>query len=254
MATEELGAGSAESRGSVATSAPCRYTDRVHCPRSTRARPSVPNTSPSIDGIETRKVVPSLAGPASAATSVAVDVRSTRLVDTGPSYLGRVSAIATSLGAAVIDARSTRLVDTGPSYVARLDFVTRPNTTVVGVLDVIAGATQFPVSAGKTIYIGLLEDASVSEVEIPMPAGQVLEVVVESDTAPGVDQSFAYDVLKNGTTTGLSVSIPNTSTGNYNTGTLAYSRRDRFALRLVTSAGAASAKHKFSVRYLVSGG
>jgi cobalamin biosynthesis protein CbiD len=47
------------------------------------------------------------------------------------------------------------------------------------VLDVIAGATQFPVSAGKTIYIGLLEDTSVGEVEIPMPAGQVLEVVVE---------------------------------------------------------------------------
>jgi len=214
----------------------------------------VPNTSPSVDGVETRKIAPSLAAASSSGAAVAVDVRSTRLTETGPSYLERVSGVGLVATSIAVDVRSTRFVPTGASYLERFDYVSTPNTTVAGALDVIAGATQFPVSAGKTIYMGLLEDSSIAEVELPLPAGQVLELVVESDAAPGSGQSFAYEVMKNGVTTGLGVSTTNTATGNYVTGTLSFSRRDRFALRLITSASAATAKHKFSLRYLVAGG
>jgi hypothetical protein len=214
----------------------------------------VPNAVPSIDGVDTRKTAPSLAGQSASSAGATADVRSTRLVETGPSYIARLSGTGSAVDTVAVDVASTRLVVTGPSYSPRLDFASTPNTTVLGALDVIAGATQFPVSAGRTIYLGLLEDTTVSEVEIPMPAGQALELVVESDAAPGVSESFAYEVMKNGVASGLAVSVTDTATGAYITGTLAFVRRDRFALRLVTSAGAASAKHKFSVRYLVAGG
>lgn len=206
----------------------------------------MPNASPSVDGIDLRRPTPVVSGTvASAATVGSVDSRRT-----APTLAGGASSVA----APTVDVRSVRLTQTGPSFVARLDFVSTPNLAVSGVLDVIAGATQFPVSSGRTLYLGLLEDASIAEVEIPMPAGQVLELVVEADSAPGTGKSFAYEIMKNGATSGLGVSTTDSATGGYVTGTLSFSRRDRFALRIVTSAGAASAKHKFSLRYLVAGG
>lgn len=214
----------------------------------------MPNTSPSVDGVDTRNVATSLGSASASSADVTVDIRATRYTETGPSYLERLSGVGTVATAILVDTRSTRLVPTGASYIERLDYVSAPNTTVTGALDVIAGATQFPVTAGRTIYLGLLEDSSIAEVEIPLPAGQALELVVESDAAPGTGQSFAYEVMKNGVTTGLGVSTTGTATGTYVTGTLTFVRRDRFALRLVTSAEAASAKHKFSIRYLVAGG
>jgi hypothetical protein len=158
-----------------------------------------------------------------------------------------------SVGELEASLRSLRFLHSGASFLARLDDETTPVPSTATVLDMIAGSTLGSVGAGQTLYLGLFEDADVADVSLPVPAGTAAQVFVESTAAPGSGESFAFTIIKNGSATSMAVTVSDTSTAGTTTANpVGCANGDRLALRLVTSAGAASAKHRYSIRYSIS--
>lgn len=118
---------------------------------------------------------------------------------------------------------------------------------------IFAGSTQFQVTAGSTIYIGIFEDIQIDKIEVPLPAGVIKELIVESDLAPGVGQSFTYTIYKNSSSTGAFVNVTGSNTSATLNTSLTFNKQDRFALELITSGNSAEAKHKFTIKYVATG-
>lgn len=152
---------------------------------------------------------------------------------------------------ALVAYRSVTSRQTGPSYHPRADWISIPNLTPDpgGEFDVIAGSSLTPVTSGKTIYLGLFGDLTEGVVTIPMPACTITELRCRATTAPGAGQSFTYTLRKNGSDqSSLEASISDSNTEGSDTGSVAFSAGDKLAIKLVTSAGAATASHLWSIK------
>jgi len=124
----------------------------------------------------------------------------------------------------------------------------------------IEGATVGTIAGGTTIFVGYVEDVDFNDVSIPMvDARTLIQLVVDATAAPGASKTVTYEVYKKArgaavgdapTATGFSIAIGGdsqiTTSGS---GSVAFDEGDRFALRIGASAGAATAKHKFSAKF-----
>lgn len=203
----------------------------------------MPSATPRVESTRRRPV-----DLATVARSASVAVDRLRPVTLGP---------IASCPAVTVDLRSIRFLLDGESFRPRVDDVTPVTlTTPTSWIDVdmLVGTTQSRITSGQTIYVGMFEDTDVEDVSIPLPAGQAAQLVVEATSAPGSSQSFTYTVVKNGVDQSMVITVSDLATGGStisNPVTLS-SNGDRLAIKLVTSAGAATAKHRFSIRYQIS--
>ncbi|CDO34558.1 glycosyl hydrolase family 28-related protein [Novosphingobium sp. KN65.2] len=115
----------------------------------------------------------------------------------------------------------------------------------------LTGTSVGTVAAGATVYMGG-DGAQANEGDAYMLLGRpglVSQLVVEVDTAPGAGQTYTYTVRKNGVDTAMTGTISGAAsfqlvnTANYFT----VSAADRLSLKLVTSAGAAVARHRWVI-------
>lgn len=156
------------------------------------------------------------------------------------------------------DITSVRFRLPGVSYVPRFDDVS-PVTFFDGPItwidaDMLTGTTQSNITAGQTIYVGLFEDADFNDVSIPLPAGQAVHLIAEANAAPGSGETFTYTITRNGVDTSMSVTVSDLATSGStiaNPVTLS-TNGDKLAVKIVTSSNAATAKHRFSIRYQIS--
>ena len=114
---------------------------------------------------------------------------------------------------------------------------------------ILAGSTQFTVLPSTAIYIGVTEDLELDNAEVPMPAGVIKDLLVESDNAPGLGKTFSYEVYINGVGTGITATISGIGTSASTTANFSLNRQDLLALKLTTSAGAEESKHKYTIKY-----
>lgn len=143
----------------------------------------------------------------------------------------------------------------GKSFQSRLDTVNPVDLTTpqYGGLDVLFGNSGFEVQGNTTIYLAQGSDTTEVEVRIPMPACTMKELRVASSNSPGTNQTFTYTLMKNGIAqTELETQI--SGSGTSATITLAngvgFSAGDTFSIRLVTSSGAVTAYHSYSVKVI----
>ncbi len=148
---------------------------------------------------------------------------------------------------------STRWLRFGASFLSRLDYASDATPSTASVLEVISGATMGSVSSGQTLYLGLLEDSTETAVAIPVPGGTVAMLLVQSTQAPGSSESYTYTVTKNGSDQTMTVSLSDSDTSaQTSTNPVSFNNGDRVAIKLVTSSGAVTAKHQFSLRYSIN--
>ena len=142
------------------------------------------------------------------------------------------------------------LVSEFPTYFANVDFESPTNLTrLPGGVEMIFGASGFPITGGRTLYIGVIVDQVRVAAEIPMPTLTLSELYVSSSVGPGSGQSVTYTVLKSGASTPLTTVITGVSTGNFLTGqSVVFNAGDKFVVKVETSAGAAEAYHTFAVK------
>lgn len=150
-----------------------------------------------------------------------------------------------------VDARSLLIRATGLGYSSRLDFDSAPDLTPDprGDLDVIFGASQFPVEAGAgTLYVTVGYDDEESKVAIPAPTAFTVKTLnVVSSAAPGTGESFTYTLRRDLSDTDLTVAVSGASTSGNADGTVAFARGQRLAIELVKSAGAPKSWHQWSI-------
>lgn len=157
------------------------------------------------------------------------------------------------------DSRSTLLPDdlkltqTGSSYYGRLDTISTPDFSIgaSGDTKLIFGGSAFPVTSGQTVYLGSGIDATEANARISLIACTVKQIQVSSSSAPGTGQNFAYTVMKNGSADStFTVTVSNSNqSGSVTDGTgTSFSNGDYISVKLVTSAGAATAHHSFSIK------
>lgn len=153
-----------------------------------------------------------------------------------------------------ISARSTSEIWIGPASRGRLDYFNTPvPTDPAEGDDMILGATISSWSSGQTLYLGTFDDGTESRVSIPMPGGRAVQLNVRSSTAPGAGESFTYTVVKNGIDTSMTVTVSESDQeGTTADNQVTCSTGDRISLKVVTSAGAATAYHRYSLRYTIS--
>lgn len=122
--------------------------------------------------------------------------------------------------------------------------------SVQSTFSIFAGSTQFIVLPSTEIYIGVTESLNIHNAEVPMPAGTIKDLLVEATAAPGIGETFTYEIYVNGTGTGITATISGTDTSASTTANLALTRTDLFALKLTTSYGTSQTKHKYTVKYV----
>ena len=172
--------------------------------------------------------------------------------DAPSSYLIFGDALAAELQA---DATSLRSIHAGASYFSRIDEISPVDFTVTieGALDMIFGQTVTAISGGQTLYLGLFEDSTETEVSLPVPAGEVQMLVVRSSAAPGTGESATFTVRRNGSDQAMTTSISGSSlTANTSSNSVTCSTGDRIAVKLVTSSSAAAAHYRFTLKYQLS--
>jgi hypothetical protein len=121
--------------------------------------------------------------------------------------------------------------------------------TVSSTFSIFAGSTQFIVLSDTNIFIGVSESLNINNAEVPLPAGTIKELLVESTLAPGIGESFTYEVYVNGAGTGITATILGTSTSATVPADLSLNAQDLFVIRLTTSSGSTQTKHKYTVKY-----
>jgi len=124
---------------------------------------------------------------------------------------------------------------------------------------IIDGATVGTVLGGTTLYIGNVEDLDFNDVSVPTPGSQLVQLLVDATAVAGDGQSFTYEVYRKAraaaaadppVATGFGVTIGGaTELASLVNGAFTFDEQDRFAVRLVTSAGAATAKHKYTAKF-----
>lgn len=189
-----------------------------------------------------------------ASTVSTFDVVETALSQPGDAPSGYLIAGDAVSGYLDPDATSLRSIHAGASYRSRLDAISTVDFTenVTGALDMIFGQTVTSVGSGQTLYLGLFEDSTESEVSLPVPAGQVQMIVVRSSAEPGTGESATFTVRKNGadSSPAMTTTISGASlTANSSSNQVTCSTGDRISVKLVTSSGAAPAYYRFSLKY-----
>jgi hypothetical protein len=115
----------------------------------------------------------------------------------------------------------------------------------------LRGVSLGTVAAGATVYMGPNgAQANEGDAFLMMDKpGVVTQFIVEVDVAPGAGQSFTYTIRKNGVDTAMVAVISNAGTfqtvSSVNQFTV--SAADRLSVKLVSSAGAAVARHRWAV-------
>jgi len=100
------------------------------------------------------------------------------------------------------------------------------------------------------MYVGLFEDRTEGQVSLPLPSGTVLGLYVESTEDATSSSDFTFEVMKNGTGTGMSVSIASgENDASVVTPQPTFSTGDTFSVKLVAGSDAPSAKLKYSIKY-----
>lgn len=214
----------------------------------------MPSGTPSISSRNTvggSFFTPDLVSEGTTSASLEVSAVSTRNINNGPSYFARVASQSTYASTFSVDAVSLRNIYAGPSYLPRLDWITTPNfAPITEVFDLIAGTTMTEISSGQTLYVGLFEDWVEDKVSIPLPAGTVAQLTVEASVAASSNGDYAYTVMKEGTAQSMTVSM---SAGSQSASTtlnqVSVSSGNTFSVKIVTSASAPSAFHRYSVKY-----
>jgi hypothetical protein len=112
------------------------------------------------------------------------------------------------------------------------------------------------VAAGTTTYLGV-NGAKANELDTRklVRGGRLLEarMYAETDVAPIGAETFTYALMKNGAATSCTFSITGASTVNATSTqnpAVVYSPDDKYSIRLMTSAGAALARHNVSVDWI----
>lgn len=72
---------------------------------------------------------------------------------------------------------------------------------------------------------------------------------VKTSAAPGTGKNFAYELLKNGTPTGISFLITGSATLGASAGALVFDANDAISIQYFSDAGAAFAAHSWSINY-----
>ncbi len=174
------------------------------------------------------------------------------LVPPGQSSGATVDGQDATRAALAVGVASVRALHLGPSYFARLDVESAPVVALspTGSLEVIAGSTMTSIIGGQVVFLGLLEDIDELRVSLPLPAGTLSELHVAATVGPGAGQSFTYAVSRNGVAQNVAATLSGATTSGSSTGAaLAFGAGDRFCVRLTTSAGAATATHRFAIKY-----
>lgn len=150
--------------------------------------------------------------------------------------------------------RSTADLYLGAGLRGRFDDFNTPETlSREETPDMILGATISSIGSSQTMYLGTFEDKTDAKVSIPVPEGRAVELNVRATAAPGTGESFVYDIIRNGVVSGLSITVSGTSQdGSTSTDPVTCSTGDRLSLRLQTSSGAATAHHRYSLRYVLT--
>lgn len=209
----------------------------------------VPSSSPSFDSSENLRYYGRFDSSASSDPYLDSEVRG--FLARGYSYFG--SELSES-GEHDVAQRSLQVLYLGQALRGRFDDFSTPQTIPTeGTPDMLLGATISKITGGNTVYIGTFEDRLDQRVSIPVPEGTCVQLNVRSDTAPGSGESFTYAVMKNGSATSMTITVENTSQeGSTSLNQVSCSTGDRISIRLVASAGAATAYHRFSLRYTLA--
>lgn len=125
----------------------------------------------------------------------------------------------------------------------RAELANAINVSLSSVLNFETGNTT--PAAGGTYYLGLFSSGTESQVVYRAPfSGTIKNLQCYCDTAPSAGQSFIYTIRKAGVDSSVTVTISDTATeGSDNTNTVTVTRGDQVSVKLVTSAGAAVARH-----------
>lgn len=112
------------------------------------------------------------------------------------------------------------------------------------------GVSNGTIAAALTRYLGPV-GAQANEGDAFLMVGRpgiVNQLVVEVDAAPGAAQTFTYTVRKNGVATAMTGAISGAASFQLvNANSFTYSAADRLSLEVVTSAGAAAARHRWVI-------
>ena len=181
------------------------------------------------------------------------NAKSTLTVDGLTSDSGSISVSSTADSGSTLLPDNLTLNQTSSSYYGRLDTISAPNFTIgaSGDTKLIFGGSAFPVTSGQTIYLGSGIDGTEANARISLIACTAKQIQVSSSAAPGTGESFVYTIMKNGSADStFVVTVANSSTSGSasdSSGT-SFSNGDYISVRLVTSSGAATAHHSFSIK------
>jgi hypothetical protein len=220
----------------------------------------VPSGIPSISSRNTGGgsfFTPDLVSEGITSASIEVAVVSTRNISNGPSYFARVAGQASFASTFSVDAVSLRNIYEGASYFPRLDTITTPNFVPPPpseeVFDLIAGTTMTEIGSSQTLFVGLFEDATENKVSIPLPAGTVAQLTVESSAAASSTGDYIYTVVKEGSAQSMTISMAAGQTSASTTANqVSVASGNTFSVKIVTSASAPSAFHRYSVKYTMT--
>lgn len=119
--------------------------------------------------------------------------------------------------------------------------------------DSLFAGTAGTVAAASTVYLTYLGAQAIERPAWVMSKnGFFFLITAQCDTAPGVANSFTYNVRKNYAASGISTVITGAgSFGNTSNSIFSFAAGDNLDVQLVTSAGAAAANHRLvlGVRY-----
>lgn len=207
----------------------------------------MPDAKPTINEAYRARVSPGISVSSSAAPAIV----------SGSGSTAGLSGSSESHPLFLASFRSTYLQRTGESYAPHFDDINEPTfTPSTTEEDVIAGSTLSqinPASGDVTMFIGLFEDLTETQVSLPVPAGTVAALQVRASAAPGTGKSFTYTLMKNGVAQSMAVAVSGSDqSGTTSTNQVSCSVGDRISLRLVADSGASAASHRFTVRYTVT--
>jgi hypothetical protein len=211
----------------------------------------------SISGINTGGgsfFTPDMVSETASDASLLVGATSTRNISNGPSYFARIASQSAYESTFSVDAVSLRNIYAGASYFPRLDTITTPNfAPVTEVFDLIAGTTMTQIGSSQTLYVGLFEDGTENKVSIPLPTGTVSQLTVESSVAASSNGDYVYTVMKEGSAQTMTISMSAGQTSASTTANqVSVASGDTFSVKIVTSASAPSAFHRYSVKYTMT--
>jgi hypothetical protein len=131
--------------------------------------------------------------------------------------------------------------------------VTANGIALLKAIDLFRGTTNANLATGTTYYLGADNTPPTSENDSAMLCGitgNINRLYVEVTTAPGAGESYTFTMRKNGSDESMTGSITETATTlDVTTNTFSVVAGDNISIKMVTSAGAATATRvRFFVR------